>query len=45
MNGDFDVAHGMAAGQVADRVSGKKKDDSGLAGHLAQLAKSVLLVG
>ena len=41
----FKIANGMAAGQVADRVAGEKQNDSGLAGHLAQLAQGVLLIG
>src|ERR1700675_2236388 len=45
LDGDFDVANGMAAGKVADGVPGKKKEDPSLAGHFAQLPQGISLIG
>ncbi len=45
MNCHFKIANGMAAGQVPDGVAGEKKDDSGLARHLAQLVEGMPLIG
>jgi hypothetical protein len=44
MNRYFHVPDGMAAGQVAHRVSHQKEDDLRLAGGFAQQAQGVLLV-
>src|ERR1035438_5803724 len=45
VNCNFKLSDGVAAGEVADRVSGQKKDHSGFASCLAQLTQGVLLVG
>ena len=45
MNGDFDVANGVAAGQVANGVPGEEKEPVGLAGRFAQMSQGAPLIG
>jgi hypothetical protein len=44
MDRDFELANRVAAGEVANGVSGEEKDDTGLACHVAQLRERVALV-
>jgi hypothetical protein len=45
LDGNFDVADGVAAGQIPDGISGEKKERPRLPGHFAQLPQGILLIG
>ena len=44
MHRNFKIADGVAAGQVAHRIPGKKQNCARLAGSLAHMAQGALLV-